>query len=757
MSKLRAGATAFNFNPSAPAFAPASAAPKTGVIAPPADSKPAENKTVETVIPPGGFARRERNQNVSVAPANSLPQKTPFVIGSSTPAPQGGFVIGSSTPVPQGGFVIGSSTPAPQGGFVIGSSTPAPQGGVVTGSSAPVTNPTPQPAVISASPAPSISPSVMTLPPEPAVFKEPETSTELAKDTAPAPSSETWDEGNEGDGDEGKEGDNEDDEEIDLAELEANPELREEYEAVKRERKEREDKKIAAAFRRAEKMEAAKAEKDSKTRIVDPREHLNIVFIGHVDAGKSTISGQIMLATGQVDDRTIARYKQEAEEKGRDSWYLAYILDSNDEEKAKGKTVEVGRAHFVTPTKRYTLLDAPGHKNYVPNMIGGAQQADVGVLVISARKSEFEAGFERGGQTREHAMLAKTLGMKRLIVLVNKMDEKTVEWRQERFDEIEGKLGPFLKKCGFNLKTEVFWVPCAGYSGQNIKDRYAGCSWYSGPSFLELLDQLPSVPRVKDGPVRLPVITRFKDMGFLFILGKLESGTLRNGDDIILMPKRLKGCVKGLLVDEEEVDVAEAGENVLIKVTGFDEPDVSDGMVICDFARPAQRTIMFDAQIQVMDLLPHRPIITGAYQAVLHVHSLTIECEITKLLEEHVPVKEKKEDKEGKKKKEKKTGKEAAPADDKGDKKKTAKKKEKASEKEEAIPTFTKVLNPPMIRTGSIAHVRIKTRSLMTLETFDDQPALGRFTLRDQGTTIAIGKVLKLAIAKSEAGKKSEA
>lgn len=159
-----------------------------------------------------------------------------------------------------------------------------------------------------------------------------------------------------------------------------------------------------------------------------------------------------MLSTGQVDERTIQKYEKEAKEKNRESWYLAYIMDTNEDERTKGITVEVGRAHFSTSKKRYTLLDAPGHKTYVPNMISGASQADVGVLVISARKGEFETGFDRGGQTREHAMLAKTLGLQKLIILVNKMDDSTVNWSQERFDEIEGKLSPFLKKTGFNLQ-----------------------------------------------------------------------------------------------------------------------------------------------------------------------------------------------------------------------------------------------------------------------------------------------------------------
>jgi peptide chain release factor subunit 3 len=156
--------------------------------------------------------------------------------------------------------------------------------------------------------------------------------------------------------------------------------------------------------------------------LVDLRDHLNVVFIGHIDAGKSTLAGQILFLTGGVDKRTIEKYEKEAKEKNREGWYMAYIMDTNEEERTKGITVEVGRAHFQTEKKRYTILDAPGHKNYVPNMIQGACQADVAILLISARKGEFETGFERGGQTREHAQLAKTLGVARLIVVVNKLD-----------------------------------------------------------------------------------------------------------------------------------------------------------------------------------------------------------------------------------------------------------------------------------------------------------------------------------------------
>lgn len=163
------------------------------------------------------------------------------------------------------------------------------------------------------------------------------------------------------------------------------------------------------------------------------KEHVNIVFIGHVDAGKSTLGGNILFLTGMVDERTMEKYEKEAKDAGRESWYLSWALDTNKEERAKGKTVEVGRARFETEKRRYTILDAPGHKSYVPNMISGAAQADVGLLVISARKGEFETGFDKGGQTREHAVLAKMNGINKLVVVINKMDDPTVEWSKERY------------------------------------------------------------------------------------------------------------------------------------------------------------------------------------------------------------------------------------------------------------------------------------------------------------------------------------
>lgn len=186
--------------------------------------------------------------------------------------------------------------------------------------------------------------------------------------------------------------------------------------------------------------------------------HVNLVFIGHVDAGKSTMGGNLLYLSGMVDQRTMDKYERESKAAGRETWALSWALDSTMQERDKGITVEVGRAFFETQTRRYTILDAPGHKNFVPNMISGAAQADIAILVISARKGEFETGFEKGGQTREHAMLVRTAGVQRLIVVINKMDDPTVQWDKARYDEIVGKMTPFIKSAGFSTKM-VSYVP----------------------------------------------------------------------------------------------------------------------------------------------------------------------------------------------------------------------------------------------------------------------------------------------------------
>lgn len=457
-----------------------------------------------------------------------------------------------------------------------------------------------------------------------------------------------------------------------------------------------EEDEAARASRRAEVEKALE-----EIVAADARQHLNVVFIGHVDAGKSTTAGQILVLTGGVDERTMEKYEREAKEHKHDSWYIAYIMDTNEEERARGKTVEVGRAFFETPRKRYTILDAPGHKSYVPNMISGAAQADVGVLVISARKGEFETGFERGGQTREHAQLAKTLGVQKLVVVVNKMDEPSAlapdgKWSRERFDEIEKKLTVFLKASGYNPKRDLVFIPISGLYGTNIKDRVSkdACPWFDGPSLFEVLDAIEPSARDPFGPFRMPVLDTYKDMGTV-LMGKSEQGIVRRGDTLVLMPSRAQVKVAAVYQDDTEVAAARPGENLKLRVTGVEEDEVLPGFVACARHDPCPEVSYFDAQIQVGELLEHKPILTSGYKAILHVHAVTEECEITKLFFKVDP-----------------------------------RTKEKTKTK--------------FVKAGSVAIVRIATEKTICVEKFDKVPQLGRFTLRDEGKTVAIGKIVKL-------------
>lgn len=378
------------------------------------------------------------------------------------------------------------------------------------------------------------------------------------------------------------------------------------------------------------------------THIFIVKEHLNIVFIGHVDAGKSTLGGNLLYISGGVDKRTMEKYEKEAKEAGRETWYLSWALDSTPQERSKGKTVEVGRAYFETSFRRYTILDAPGHKTYVPSMISGAAQADVAILVISARKGEFETGFERGGQTREHVMLVKTAGVSKIVIVINKMDDPTVNWDKGRYTEIKDKLTPFVKSAGFNPKTDVTFIPASGYTGQNLKDRVAKsiCSWNeyvvfsffrvytclcpscSGPSFLEHMDNMPMVDRKINAPLMMPVSEKYKDMGAI-IVGKIESGHIRKGDSLTLMPNKSAVEVAAIYNEmEEEVPSAICGDNVRVRLRGVEDEDISPGFVLTSPKSPVRAVRQFEAQLAILE---HKNIICAGYSAVMHVHTLSEE------------------------------------------------------------------------------------------------------------------------------------
>jgi len=373
-------------------------------------------------------------------------------------------------------------------------------------------------------------------------------------------------------------------------------------------------------------------------------------------------------------------------------------MDTSEEEKAKGKTVEVGRAAFQTPNRRFTVLDAPGHKSYVPNMISGASQADVGVLIISARKGEFETGFERGGQTREHALLAKTLGVDKLILAINKMDDPSVGWAQERYTEIVNKMTPFLKSSGFK-EDQYYFLPMSGLTGDNIKERRNTPSWVEGEGFLDYLDSVPPPPRLKDGPLRIPMLDGFKDMGATMAIGKIEQGTVRPGQKVIVMPIGHKCTVTSVYINDEEMQYACCGENVVLKMHGVSETELTKGFVLSDVANPCRVVSKFKAQLQVVELPDERPVMTSGYKAILHSHVAAEECEILKLYESMSMTDRKKKEK-----------------------------------------------NPRFVREGSILTCSISIARPTSLDTFLGVAQLGRFTLRDEGRTIAIGRITELPV-----------
>lgn len=360
------------------------------------------------------------------------------------------------------------------------------------------------------------------------------------------------------------------------------------------------------------------------------KEHVNLIFIGHVDAGKSTLGGSILYATGMVDERTMDKYKREAKEAGRETWYLSWALDLTKEERSKGKTVEVGRGFFETEKRRYTILDAPGHKTFVPSMIGGASQADVGILVISARKGEYETGFEKGGQTREHAILAKTQGVNKLVVVINKMDDPTVEWSHDRYKECSEKLMNFLKGIQYT-KNDVTFMPISAQTTVGIKDRVPKklAPWYSGPSLLEYLDDLKSLERKVNAPFMMPINGKYKDMGTM-IEGKIEAGAIRKGNSYIMMPNRDEISIAALYGEsEEEIQQAACGDQVRIRIRGVEEEDVIPGFVLCSPKRPVHCVQAFEAQIMLLEL---KSILSAGFNCVLHVHSAIEEVTFAALL-----------------------------------------------------------------------------------------------------------------------------
>ncbi|XP_010981964.1 HBS1-like protein isoform X2 [Camelus dromedarius] len=422
---------------------------------------------------------------------------------------------------------------------------------------------------------------------------------------------------------------------------------------------------------------------------------LNLVVIGHVDAGKSTLMGHLLYLLGNVNKRTMHKYEQESKKAGKASFAYAWVLDETGEERERGVTMDVGMTKFETTTKVITLMDAPGHKDFIPNMITGAAQADVAVLVVDASRGEFEAGFETGGQTREHGLLVRSLGVTQLAVAVNKMDQ--VNWQQERFQEITGKLGHFLKQAGFK-ENDVAFIPTSGLSGENLITRSQSSEltkWYKGQCLLEQIDSFRPPQRSIDKPFRLCVSDVFKDQGSGFcVTGKIEAGYIQTGDRLLAMPPNETCTTKGITLHDEPVDWAAAGDHVSLTLVGMDIIKINVGCVFCGPKEPIKACTRFRARILIFNIeVP----ITKGFPVLLHYQTVSEPAVIKRLISVL----------------NKSTG-------------EVTKKK------------------PKLLTKGQNALVELQTQRPVALELYKDFKELGRFMLRYGGSTIAAGVVTEI-------------
>ncbi|KUJ12554.1 uncharacterized protein LY89DRAFT_623737 [Mollisia scopiformis] len=341
----------------------------------------------------------------------------------------------------------------------------------------------------------------------------------------------------------------------------------------------------------------------------------NFVVIGHVDAGKSTLMGRLLYDLKVVDQRTIDRYRKEAESMGKSSFALAWVLDQGFEERSRGVTIDIAMNKFETEKTSFTILDAPGHRDFIPNMIAGAAQADFAVLVIDASTGSFESGLK--GQTKEHALLVRSMGVQRIIIVVNKLD--TVNWSEERFMEIQHQVSSFLTTAGFQAKNIAF-IPCSGLLGDNIARRSteAAASWYTGPTLIEELDNSEPIARALDKPLRLTIGDIFRGgvQNPLSISGRIEAGSLQTGDALLAQPAGQKCFIKGLEIDSEPVDWAIAGQNVTVHLSGIEEQYLKIGDVLSSPSSPIQNIKQFTAKVLAFEFLT--PMQVDVHRGRLH-------------------------------------------------------------------------------------------------------------------------------------------
>ncbi|MEK6919807.1 MAG: translation elongation factor EF-1 subunit alpha [Thermoproteota archaeon] len=423
--------------------------------------------------------------------------------------------------------------------------------------------------------------------------------------------------------------------------------------------------------------------------------HLNLIVMGHVDHGKSTLTGHLLFEAGYIDQKTIDQYAKESEKIGAgDTFKFAWVLDTIKEERERGVTIDLSFQKFETQKNFYTIIDAPGHRDFIKNMITGASQADVSILVVSGKKGEFEVAVGPGGQAREHAYLARTLGVKQMVVAINKMDDQTVKYEEERYKECKKELEGLLKTVGYDV-SKISFIPTSGWKGDNLTKRSSNTPWYKGPTILDSLDTFIQPEKPLKKPLRVPIQDVYSITGVGTVpVGRVETGVLKDGDKVIFMPSGKIGECKSIETHHVRMPKAEPGDNIGFAVRGVAKNEIGRGEVM---GHPDNAPTIATEFVGQIIIIHHPTAIAAGYTPVLHAHTATVAVTFEELI----------------RKIDARTG-----------------------QTVEEKPSFLKV--------GDSAIVKMKPLRPVVLESFQDIPELGRFAIRDMGTTVGVGVVKEI-------------
>lgn len=430
------------------------------------------------------------------------------------------------------------------------------------------------------------------------------------------------------------------------------------------------------------------------------KEHLNLIFIGHVDHGKSTSVGRLMYDSGNIDEQQMRKLKDKAKELGKPGFEFAYVMDNLKEEQERGLTIDLAHKRFDTDKYYFTIIDAPGHRDFVKNMITGASQADAAVLVVSANPGD---GVQQ--QTQEHVFLARTLGVGQLIVEINKMD--MAKFEEKRFNEVREEVTKLLKIVGYKT-DDIQFVPTAAYPGDNIVKQSENMPWYKGPTILKAVDNLTVPEKPTKLPLRLPIQDVYNITGVgVVTVGRVETGVMKVGETVKIVPGRdgrgIAGEVKSIEMHHESLQQAEPGDNIGFNVRGVGKKDITRGDVVGPVNNPPTVATEFTAQIVV---LQHPTVMTAGYTPVFHIHTAQIACQITEIIEKIDPA----------------TGASLGKVD--------------------------------MLKNGEAARVRVKPVTPLVIELQKEFPQLARFAIRDSGRTVAAGMCIEIVKKTTAEGKK---